>query len=151
MIGVEEKDLKGILRGVQFYRNEPVMLSAKSSRKDQKETVDIWLYSPGEDARLIAEGLPVEVKRGAGSCFLDEEGFFYHISGGTVAAADATITKYDKSGQKAFAIERNAAGLQMCSLSDGKIALFYRDSVTGNNALELLRRSPSWNFSVRFA
>lgn len=137
-IGVEEKDLKGNLKGAQFYLGEPVMLSVDSNRKDGKTTSEIWLYSPGEEAQLIIEGLPPEIASGAGFGFLDEEGCYYHIRGGTITAVDATITKYDKSGKKAFAIERNATGLQMCSLAGGKIALFYRDSTTRNNVLELL-------------
>lgn len=133
IIDVEEKDLKGILKSTQFYHGEPVMLSAQHN-----DSVDIWLHSPGEEAWLVVQGLPPEVVRGAGFGFLDEEGCYYHIRGGTVTSADATITKYDESGEKAFAIDRNAASLQMCSLADRKIALFYRDSTTGNNVLELL-------------
>lgn len=138
VIQVEEKDLKGILKGVQFYQGKPVMLSAEFNYGGDKTTANIWLYSPDEDARLIARGLPDEVNRGAGFCFLDEEGCFYHVKGGSGASADTVITKYDGSGKKAYAIERNASSLQMCSLSAGKIALFYRDSIEGNDVLEIL-------------
>lgn len=134
---MEEKDLKGTLKSTQFYHGEPVMLSVESSRKDGKSTMDVWLYSPGKEAQLIIEGLPPEIASGAGFGFLDEDGCYYHIRGGTVTSVDAAITKYDESGKKAFVIERNAIGLQMCSLADGKIALFY-GSTTGNNVLELL-------------
>lgn len=146
IISVEEKDLKGslkgVLKGTQFYRGKPVMLSAQDN-----DSVDIWLYSPGEEAQLIIEGLPHEVTSQGGFGFLDEEGCYYHLVK-DYQKAMYTITKYDSSGKPAFTLNRNTSSifLQMCSLADGKIALFYMDSGTtennvldsGNNVLELL-------------
>lgn len=137
-ITVEEDDLKGVLNAVQFYHGEPVILSVDTGSRDGKRVGDVYLYSQGQDARLVAEGLPADIVEGAGFCFLDEEGGIYHIKGGMLASVDTAITKYDSSGKKAYSLERNASELQMCSLADGQIAMLYRDSSLGRYVLELL-------------
>lgn len=136
VIGLEFEEIKGILRGAQLYQGEPAILSAQGSNSDGKAVIDIWLYSPGEEARVIAEGLPYdEVRFGDG--FLDEEGCYYHI-GGDKTKALLAITKYDSSGKPAFTLKRNTSNVRMCSLADGKIVLYYSDSETGRKRMEYL-------------
>lgn len=138
MITVEKDDLAGTLKTVQFFHGEPVILAVDSISKEGKSVSDIYLYSQGQKARLIAGGLPSNVAQGAGFIFLDEEGGIYHINGGLLTSVNATITKYDSSGNKAYSLERNAAQLQLCSLADGKIAMLYSDSSLDRHVLELL-------------
>lgn len=132
IITVEKDDLKGNLTGVQFYQGEPVMLSALEKSADGKKTCDIYLYPQNGEARLIAEGLPSDARRGSG--FLGEDGCYYYINGGTLGSNSAVITKYDNEGNKLFTVERKAVNLQMCSLADGRIVLFYRDAAKGSLA-----------------
>ncbi len=136
VVGVEDEDVKGALRSVQFFREEPVILSVLFNREDEKQTADIWMYSSGARAQPVVEGLPAaKIRYGEG--FVDEEGCYYHLNVDRSRAV-TNITKYDHSGKTAYTLEKPTENLHKCSLADGKMALLYTDNVANRMVLELL-------------
>ncbi len=136
VVGVDYEDIEGVPHNVQFFRGEPVILSKLVNSEDEKHTADIWLYGAGGQSEPVVEGLPAsEIRYGEG--FLDEEGCYYLLKVDRQRTI-TTVTKYDHSGKKAYALERATENLQKCSLGEGKMALLYKDNATNRMVFELL-------------